>query len=267
MRRSTSVAFFLGVMGLYAIVPSVSAGPLSGRALSIGYPNGGKLIGGRRFRDTPHMKTVPSHDGSTARWALPALLRLLDRASRAVASRYPGSVLGVGELSNRDGGPIASHHSHQNGRDADIGFYLTNERGRVLRPLRFIPCDQEGRSREVATTQFDDRRNWALVRALLEDDRAPVRQIFVYAPLKARLLAYAEKVGAPSSLRAKAALVMIQPSNALPHDDHFHVRIACPADQVREGCIDDARRRETPDEIGPSSTTDLGPSGINTVGD
>jgi hypothetical protein len=86
--------------------------------------------------------------------------------------------------------------------------------------------------------RFDEKRNWAFVRAVLEDPSHEVRQIFIYAPLRARLLAYASKVGAPRDIRLKAAQAMMQPANALPHDDHFHIRISCPADQVDLGCTD-----------------------------
>lgn len=242
MRFAVSVASVLGALCLLA-APAVASGPLAGRALSVGYPNGGKLVGGRRVRETPYMKIIPDHARRTAKWALPELLALLDRASRKVARRFPGSVLGIGELSNRDGGPIASHHSHQNGRDADLAFYVVNGKGRVLRPLHLVPIDDDGHSRDIKTTRFDDARNWALVSALLEDRQANVVQIFVYAPLRARLLAYAEKVGAPRELRTRAAFAMMQPANAESHDDHFHIRIACPKGMAAKGCIDFSRPR------------------------
>jgi len=35
-------------------------------------------------------------------------------------------------------------------------------------------------------------------------------------------------VGAPGWLRGRVAEVLMQPHHALPHDDHFHVRVACP---------------------------------------
>jgi hypothetical protein len=91
------------------------------------------------------------------------------------------------------------------------------------------------------------------VRAVLQDPRYEVRQIFVYAPLRARLLAYAAKIGAPLDVRTKAAAAMMQPGNALPHDDHFHIRISCPADQVAQGCLDLPLWHSpgSPDEFGP----------------
>ncbi|HEY2365875.1 MAG TPA: penicillin-insensitive murein endopeptidase, partial [Polyangiaceae bacterium] len=37
-------------------------------------------------------------------------------------------------------------------------------------------------------------------------------------------------------LRTRAAFAMVQPHGTLPHDDHFHVRIACPSGM--NGCIE-----------------------------
>jgi murein endopeptidase len=221
--------------------------------LSLGYPNSGRLIGGRRFRETPFMVMVPAHANSRVRWAIPGLLSVLDRASRIVARKYPGSVLEIGELSRRDGGPISSHLSHQNGRDADVGFYLVDLDGEPIHAPKFVRFDGTGTSRDDPTVRFDEKRNWAFVRAVLEDPHYEVRQIFIYAPLRARLLAYASKVGAPRDLRNRAAQAMMQPANALPHDDHFHIRISCPADQVDLGCTDLPlwRAPGSPDEFGP----------------
>jgi murein endopeptidase len=221
--------------------------------LSLGYPNAGKLIGGRKFRETQFMVMVPDHANSRVRWALPAMISVLDRASRIVARKYPGSVLEIGELSRQSGGPITSHLSHQNGRDADVGFYQMDLDGQPVRASRYMRFVGSGDSRDDPTVRFDEKRNWAFVRAILEDPHHEVRQIFIYAPLRARLLAYAAKVGAPRELRLKAARAMMQPANALPHDDHFHVRISCPSDQVDLGCLDLPlwRAPGSPDEFGP----------------
>jgi murein endopeptidase len=248
-------------LGWFLIAAIVSTAAYTGEGnasvpdapLSLGYPNSGRLIGGRRFRETPFMVMVPAHANSRVRWALPALLSVLDRASRIVARKYPGSILEIGELSRRDGGPISSHLSHQNGRDADVGFYQVDLDGEPIRAPKFVRFDSTGTSRDDPTVRFDEKRNWAFVRAVLEDPHFDVRQIFIYAPLRARLLAYAAKVGASRDLRNRAAQAMMQPFNALPHDDHFHIRISCPTDQVDLGCTDLPlwRAPGSPDEFGP----------------
>jgi murein endopeptidase len=221
--------------------------------LSFGFTNSGRLVGGRLFRETPFMTRVQHHRKSKVSWALPNLLTVLNRAARAVARKFPGSVLEIGELSRKDGGRITSHLSHQSGRDADVGFYLTDLDGTPIRAPRFLRCDGRGDGRDDPTIRFDDQRNWEFVRALLEDPNEEVRQIFIYAPLRARLLAHAAKVKAPRQIRAKAAAAMMQPINALPHDDHFHIRISCPMDQLERGCADLPlwRAPGSPDEFGP----------------
>jgi murein endopeptidase len=221
--------------------------------LSLGYTNSGTLIGGRQFRETPFMVRLSVHKKSKVSFALPNLLTVLNRAARTVARKFPGSVLEIGELSRKEGGRIKSHLSHQSGRDADVGFYFTDLDGSPIRAPRFLRCDGRGDGRDDPTVRFDDQRNWEFVRALLEDPNEEVRQIFIYAPLRARLLAYAAKVKAPHKLRAKAAAAMMQPVNALPHDDHFHVRISCPLDMLERGCADLPMWRApgSPDEFGP----------------
>jgi len=212
-------------------------------ALSIGYPNDGKLEGARAFRPTRHMKMLPDYAKSDAKWALPELLDALDRAAATVAKRYPGSVLGVGEMSAKQGGPIPRHRSHQTGRDVDVGFYLVSGKDRPMRPIRLVNMKSDGTSTVRSTTRFDEKRNWAFIAALLQDKKVKVTNIFVWSPLRARLLAHAEKIGAPRSLRQRAAQVMSQPANVQRHADHFHIRIACPDRLAGKGCIDGARPR------------------------
>ncbi len=245
---SILVAAMIGLAGEERTATAAHEAPVS-----LGYPNSGRLVGGVRFHETSYMTMVAAHATSKVRWAMPELLSVLDRAARIVARKYPGSVLELGELSRHDGGPIASHRSHQNGRDADVGFYQIDLNGDPVRAPRFVRFDGAGDCLDDPTERFDDRRNWALVRAMLEDPRYEVRQIFVYAPLRARLLAYAAKVGAPRDLRTRAAQAMMQPGNALPHDDHFHIRISCPADQIDLGCTD------LPLWHAPGSPDDFGP--------
>jgi murein endopeptidase len=251
VRSSFPWALVLALGLVVATADDVVAGTPE-KPLSLGYPNAGRLVDGKRFRETPFLVMVPAHEHSSVRWALPALLSVLDRASRIVARKFPGSVLELGELSRREGGPISSHRSHQNGRDADVGFYLSDLDGQPVRAPSFLRCESNGVTRDDPTLHFDDARNWAFVRAALEDPHNEVRQIFIYAPLRARLLAFAAKVHAPREVRLKAAKAMMQPINALPHDDHFHLRISCPSDQVEDGCADLPlwRTPGSPDEFG-----------------
>jgi penicillin-insensitive murein endopeptidase len=64
---------------------------------------------------------------------------------------------------------------------------------------------------------------------LVGDGHAKVTHLFVATPIRERLLAYAARIGAPPGLRSRASEVLAQPHGSLPHDDHFHVRVACPS--------------------------------------
>jgi penicillin-insensitive murein endopeptidase len=196
--------------------------------LSIGSPTRGKLRGGSRLFDQTGLFV---REPVRANWGLPLLVSLLERSALHVRKRFPGSVLLVGDLSHQYGGPIEGHRSHETGRDADIGFYFTDHKGKPKTPSDFVRVAADGRVIGQPELLFDDPRNWALVQALLTDSHARVQHVFVAAILRARLLAYARRVGVYWSLQKRAALALKQPTRGLSHDDHFHVRIGCPPHQ------------------------------------
>ena len=197
-------------------------------ALSIGSPTRGRLTGADELESRDALRV--RRPGS-ARWGLPDLVGMLTRGAERVRKRYPGSVLLVGDLSHARGGPIPGHRSHESGRDADVGFYFVDRKGRVATPERFLTVLANGRSKEEPALAFDERRNWALVQAWLTDPRARVQHIFVSKAVRARLLAYARARGVYVPVLHRASLAMKQPSRGLSHDDHFHVRIGCPGGQ------------------------------------
>jgi penicillin-insensitive murein DD-endopeptidase len=217
--------------------PAPRVTPPAAPALSIGSPNEGRLDGGARLSETPYMRVVPYYAESNARWGLPSLVGLIDRAARRVARKFPDAVLSVGDLSRKGGGGLDRHHSHESGRDADIGFYIRNAR-RPLLPLRFVAFSAAGSAPAMPGALFDDARNWALIEALVDDPVARVSYVFVAAHIRARLLRYAEQTGVSRSLRERAAEVMMQPRRAV-HDDHFHIRVACPREQ-HGTCVEEA---------------------------
>ena len=79
--------------------------------------------------------------------------------------------------------------------------------------------------------------------------------IFCSAGVKARLLEHAIANEPSRAIVFRAAWVLHQPTRALPHDDHFHVRVGCGAEQRALGCrdrgpmwpwwSDDALKRDT----------------------
>ncbi|MCC6555303.1 MAG: penicillin-insensitive murein endopeptidase [Polyangiaceae bacterium] len=198
-------------------------------ARSVGHPNDGKLVGGVRL-DTSRkeIRVVPAYARDDVRWGLPALVRMIERAAKGVAKRSPGAVLDVGDLSRKTGGEVHRHNSHESGRDADIGFYAVDAKGKQVHARTFIRFDERLASTTVSGARFDVGRNWLLVQEMLTDPGAHVSHIFVAAPLRDALLAEAKRRGVSRALLTKAQLTMMQPTFVEAHDDHMHVRISCP---------------------------------------
>ncbi|MCK6588490.1 MAG: penicillin-insensitive murein endopeptidase, partial [Polyangiaceae bacterium] len=210
-------------------------------AVSVGHPNDGRLEGGARLDDSlPYVRAVSISPGVDAQWGLPILVRMIERAAHAVAKRHPGSVLNVGDLSVRHGGEIGGHHSHESGRDADIGFYVTDAKGSPVDTRNFYKFEASLTTRQSSSVRFDLARNWLLIQSMLTDPAARVSHIFISDPLRRSLLEYARSRGVSRALLNRAAVVMMQPSGSLPHDDHIHVRISCPQSMAGE-CVEFAK--------------------------
>lgn len=196
---------------------------------SIGYPYEGRLRNGVLLRESEHVRYAGEYRDRGHFWGTEELVRLIERAAARVARRFRGGPLSVGELSARRGGPLPGHRSHQNGRDADLAFYMLDAQGRPFEAFDFAGFDRHGRGLPPHTSlRFDDARNWELVAALVSDADARVQYLFVADTLRRRLLATARRRRAPAWVIARAEAVMVQPSHGHPHRNHFHVRIYCP---------------------------------------
>jgi penicillin-insensitive murein endopeptidase len=210
------------------------------RAESIGSPNDGFLKGGQHIDlARPYYRVVPVYESGDVRWGHPQLVNMIDRAARNVWKRYPGAVLDVGDLSQRGGGDLLRHHSHESGRDADLGFYVVDAKGKQVHARTFIKFDTNMASPTVAGAKYDLARNWAFVQELLTDPVAHVSHIFIADWIRHELLAYG-RVHASRGLWDRAAVALMQPHHSLAHDDHIHVRISCPH-EARSSCIELAK--------------------------
>ncbi len=149
----------------------------------------------------------------------PELISLLERAGQEFAER---STLLIGDLGQPAGGPmLGGHASHQIGLDADIWFYL-------LPPT--APFTNEMREKLYASSVLKknyleiNEKAWRPIygeEVLWFAAQPEVERVFVNAVIKKRLCA--ENPGDPR-------LIKVRPWSW--HDDHFHVRLKCPADQV-----------------------------------
>ena len=168
------------------------------------------------------------------------LVGLVERAASKVAAGHPGAVLYVGDLSAKTGGAEPGHASHESGRDVDFSFYVAEPSGRGLEGHAVTRFDRFGAGVAPAgdrALRFDAARNWALVEALLGDGEADVQWIFASAGVKALLLRWAIDHDRDTETISRAVDVIRQPGDSAPHDDHFHVRIYCPA-SAGAGCVD-----------------------------
>ncbi len=212
---------------------------------SIGAPNEGRLLGGAHLDDSAAVRACSAYSAGDVRWGLGPLVGMIERGAKTVRKKYPNSVLNVGQLSRAGGGEVNRHASHESGRDADIGFYVRTTRGnKYLTTDRFVTFRGDGSAPTWPGARFDDARNWVFVSTILTDPQVRIQYIFISTPLRARLLAYADKIGASATVRGRAAEVMAQPYGAHPHNDHFHVRIGCP--NGMSGCIEYASVRRKP---------------------
>jgi penicillin-insensitive murein endopeptidase len=195
---------------------------------SLGWPNHGALDRGRHLVASDSLRILP---GRVLQWGTDELVGLIERAAARLKRRLQAP-LTVGDLSARAGGQIARHRSHQSGRDADLAFFARSvpPRGggpsRSVPPVDYVVFDRNGLSLD-GTLRFDTARNWALVQALLTDPRVRVERIFVATTLRALLLQHARASGASSRVVTLAANTLVQPARVSPHDNHFHLRIAC----------------------------------------
>lgn len=213
--------------------------PTTGSAGSRGKPSNGHVDGAVALTETTAVRVLPKrHRVRCLSWATPRLVGALERAGREVQKGVPDSpALGVGNLGRARGGSLAPYSSsHQAGRDGDLAFYALDGAGPVaLEDLEQFGADLKSADGKL---RFDVVRNWALVAALVSDESIELKWVFVSSALREALLAQGRKAKAPPKVIAAAELVLHQPSDAPPHDDHFHVRIRCTRDERDEGCVD-----------------------------
>lgn len=221
----------------------LSAIQAKGESLTLGRASGrGRLENGARLpmEGLGYWALRPERDAYSGTDDLVGgLIETCARLLQADARMRP---LSVGDLSRPAGGRISAHLSHRSGRDADLLFFWAGADGEPRLTEDFVRFDARGRARyRGETVFFDTARNWALVRSLLAEPRFGdrVSSLYVSRPLRRLLLDQAARAGADKSLLARARVLLRQPgSPAGPHDDHFHLRIACSRKEAALGCRD-----------------------------
>jgi penicillin-insensitive murein DD-endopeptidase len=178
------------------------------------------------------------------RYGTTELVTAVVRAAAQVEQTLPGSELSIGDIGLERGGPLQGHASHQNGRDVDIMFFLLDAQGEP-RPGHGVPFDLKGEGHDYkkldvaeddVPVRIDIPRTWKFAEALVSDPNAHIQRIFVAEHVRNLLLDHARSISAPDTAIARFAFITCQPSS--PHDDHFHIRFFCSADDIAKGCTD-----------------------------
>jgi LysM repeat protein len=190
---------------------------------AIGPTNRGRLENGVRL--SPHRGyTIRNPDRAygteeTTRWIMAAI--------DAVNAKYKYTkVVRIHDISDKDGGKLRDHKSHQNGRDADISYYQDN-------------CPRTGCPFEkVKSSDLDVERQWTMLEYWLRNGQAEM--IFIDYRLQAKLYRYAKRKGATKAQleqwmqyprgRYEAEGIIRHFPN---HEDHLHVRFVCAYSDVR----------------------------------
>jgi penicillin-insensitive murein endopeptidase len=182
----------------------------------------------------PHHLVLPSMSDRQTNFGTQELVETIQRAAKHVAEAHKRAVLGVGNLGFANGGKIPWSVSHRAGRDADLGMFATDKRGKPLPPQ---PFTKFGRDLGGGGLKFDLKRNLTLVRFLVEDPEARVQWILCAEWIKTALLAEGHRQKLPEVTVARLEKVLRQPSDSNPHDDHFHLRVYCSIEDRLHGCL------------------------------
>ncbi len=175
-----------------------------------------------------------------------AMMEFLLRSAFWINRLSPGTALEVNDISHKTGGYLDPHASHQNGLDADIGFFMKNQSTNYY-------------GKNVVTSngldpKFDRELQWKFFKTLMKYYRNKIFYIFVHPRVKQAMCAEAEKSGDlnknanPQTVAiAREALRRLFPE--YHHYNHFHVRVRCPKERVyRKGSV--VYRSRCLDEVG-----------------
>lgn len=188
------------------------------RSVSVGAPYAGRLENAVQLR-RHSFYVIRDRDKA---WATQETADWIIEAFDEVRRRHPDAPkVRVHDLSNRRGGRMRGHRSHQSGRDLDISYYQ--------RYCGDIPCPMWN----LPTEQLDVAKQWTLFEHWLRNDR--IEAIFVDYALQRVLYRHAREQGAgraelrrwfqyPNGPTHPNGLIRHYPR----HRDHAHVRFVCP---------------------------------------
>jgi LysM repeat protein len=195
----------------------VEADPASVGSVSIGAPGSAVLFNAVSLPPDPRWVIAPGADS----WGTSETISAIETAVETVHQVFPDTPpLFIGDISDRNGGRLKRHESHQGGRDVDFGFYYKPGQG-----TWFVPG---------TSANLDLPRNWALLRGFLA--RTDVETIFLDTRVQRLLYQYALSIAEDKSWLdrvfqfsrgSREAIVQHLPN----HRTHYHVRFYNPVAQ------------------------------------
>lgn len=149
-----------------------------------------------------------------------------------IQERRPGSPwLSIGDIAQQEGGKLAPHLNHQDGRDVDIAFQYCSAKGEPV-DKHWLKCNDEGGTSNPQAF-FDAARNFDFLCLWLESPYfGGCEWIFVHEPLKKILIAHGRELAKKTPRAAdqiekwtsELEKLLREPTSS-PHDDHFHLRL------------------------------------------
>jgi len=190
---------------------------------AVGPTNRGRLENGVR---------LPSHRGYVMRtparsYGTEETARWIVAAFDEVGAKFKHTkVVRIHDISDRNGGRLRDHKSHQNGRDADISYYQKE-------------CSSSGcRFDDFRSSELDVARQWTLLEYWLRHGQAEM--IFIDYRLQAKLYRYAKRKGVTKAQLGRWIQYprgKYEPNGVIRHfrnhEDHLHVRFVCPYSDLK----------------------------------
>lgn len=204
---------------------------------SIGDTRDGYLVHGKSVPSPSlTLRQLPVQYERGIAFATTEMIQLLVDTADVMQKKFPKTQMMLGNLGLRDGGDIPYSVSHNSGRDADIGFYLRDDKGTSVRLPDLYKINRKFKTIGAdAEYTFDLEKNATLIETLLMHPTIHVQFIFVAKHLRQALLRELIRRHGSSEIVDRFEQSV---QNQSAHDDHFHVRIYCSDADICAGCID-----------------------------
>jgi len=189
---------------------------------SFGQPWDGELHNATRLRLDGAVIRHPARAWGT-RTTIDFIRQAVGETLEAIS---PAHELAIGDISAEHGGAISEHHSHQSGRDVDIGLFYKHE-----------PRDYPDSFARATEDNLDCAATFALLSSFVKtaNQDGGVQMIFLDYKVQGMLYRWAEEHGVSENRlehmfeypngKGSGGVVRHYPG----HDNHMHVRFRCAA--------------------------------------